>query len=367
MTDFSRGQGPPPGFNQYGTQPGWGAQPPPAPKAKNRKPLIITAAATVAVLTVIAVVVAFLMSKGEGGEDVDPSGSPTEVAQAYMEALSRGDAQAALDLGATEPVSTELLTDDILKMQLEKLPITDVQVIGEERKPEDDKRTSAVKVAAKFGGQRTEGKLDMVVVDNQWKLTAAFVDASTERDNASTEKSNAFGDARTMAALTVFGKPLPQTRHVQVFPGYFEMGSATPYLKVNEMSPTPLDKVTAVTFLKIEPKISMTDEGREAFKAKVIEWFDTCWTAGEKTGECAWVGNDLGDGDDPASASAEKPIDLSAVEAWLPRDSSVVHTDGEVKLKVTVMNDGEQKTYWARGSAPYVDLGQQPPVAIEDK
>ncbi len=65
-----------------------------------------------------------------------------------MEALSRGDAQAALDLSATQPATTDLLTDDILKKQLDKLPITEVEVIGEaDRKPDADKRTAAVKVA----------------------------------------------------------------------------------------------------------------------------------------------------------------------------------------------------------------------------
>ncbi|BBX88371.1 hypothetical protein [Mycolicibacterium boenickei] len=63
--------------------------PTPGRPGNNRKPLIITAGATVAVLTVIAVILAFLMNKGEDGGSFNPSGSPVDVAKAYLEALSR--------------------------------------------------------------------------------------------------------------------------------------------------------------------------------------------------------------------------------------------------------------------------------------
>ncbi|MFN6551436.1 hypothetical protein ACP6C7_12145 [Mycolicibacterium septicum] len=325
--DATRGAPPPPQFNQPPPQPHWGGPsiPPgdlkPRP-AKNRKPLIITAAATVAVLTVIGVIVAFLMGSGDEGVSFNPNGSPTEVAKAYMEALSRGDAQAALDLSATQPATTDLLTDDILKKQLDKLPITEVEVIGEaDRKPDADKRTAAVKVAAKFGGQRTEGKLDMVVVDNQWKLSAAFVDATTE-------EIHGYGDPEAAAALTVFGKPLPQSRHFYVFPGYLEMGTATPYVKVNELPPTTLDDVSALKDTGVEPKFSMGPDGLKAAQDAVLAWINKCFNPGDHTGCGDIITGTWTNTYDMSTMRVRGPVDLPPDIFRLPDHTTVVQVGG---------------------------------------
>lgn len=335
MTNFSnwprpnptQGGPPPPRFDQPAPQPGFGGPSIPpgdlrARPAKNRKPLIITAAATVAVLTVIGVIVAFLMGKDDEGVSFNPDGAPTEVAKAYMEALSKGDAQAALDLSATQPATTDFLTDDILKKQLDKLPITEVEVIGEEdRKPDADKRTAVVKVAAKFGGQRTEGKLDMVVVDNQWKLSAAFVDATTE-------EIHGYGDPEAAAALTVFGKPLPQSRHFYVFPGYLEMGTATPYVKVNELPPTTLDDVSALKDTGIKPKFSMGPDGLKAAQDAVLAWINKCFNPGDHTGCGDIITGTWTNTYDMSTMRVRGPVDLPPDIFRLPDHTTVVQVGG---------------------------------------
>ncbi|MGV0741066.1 hypothetical protein [Mycolicibacterium sp. XJ870] len=362
MTNFSNWPGPdptrgtpPPRFNQPAPHPGFGG--PSAPPAKNRKPLFITAGATVAVLTVIAVIVAFLMSRGEDGASFNPSGSPTDVAKAYMDALAGGDAQAALDLSATEPATTELLTDDILKMQLEKLPITEVEVVGEEKEPDADEKTSAVKVTAKFGGERTEGKLDMVVVDNEWKMSAAFV-------NATTEDVHGFGDAKVDAALTVLGKPLPQSRHIYVFPGYIQMDSTTPYLNINDLPPTTLDDVTARKDTTVEPKFSMTDEGLKAAQDALRAWIDKCFNPGDKPDECGGIGSGSWTNSyDMSTLRVRGPVDLPADLFRLADHTSVVQV-GSLRVPITAAEKGSGRVidnFISISDQVEVNIGEQPP------
>lgn len=344
-----------------GPAPGVG-QPNLVPAPKNRKPLIITATVTIAVLAVIGVVVAFLMSTGKGGDGFNPSGSPTEVAKAYMEAVARGDAQSALALGAIAPASTELLTNDILKMQLEKLPITEIKVEGEvERKPTADKRTSAVKVSAKFGGTLSEGKLDVVVVDNQWKLTQGYV-------NVNTEEVAGLANPDTTASLTVFGKPFPKSGRVNVFPGYLEMRVPTPYVAINELPPTTFSDVTALAPMgtKVLPKFSMTDEGLKAVQDVVRAHVDTCLNPGEKPSECEYLLKDWREDHDLNTLRVVDPIDWAAVTYKMSDSKPIVSVSGllvhvEIARKSGVMSGANV------GLAPKVDLGQQPPKIIDER
>ncbi|OCB48907.1 hypothetical protein A5721_03775 [Mycobacterium vulneris] len=402
MTNFSNWPGsdptqgtPPPRFDQPAPQPGFGGAapqggppnfggPPPAPNtnspqgfggppsvtptpgrpAKNRKPLIITAGATVAVLTVIAVIVAFLMNKGEDGVSFNPSGSPVDVAKSYLEALSRGDAQAALDLSATEPATTDFLTNDILKMQLGKLPITDAEVVEQKDLPEADKRTAVVKVAAKFGGQRTEGELEMVVIDNQWKLATAFV-------NGTTEDIIGYGDPEADAALTVFGKPLPKSRHFYVFPGYLQMGAATPYLNINELPPTTLADVGSFMPTMVKPKFSMNDQGLKAAQDALRAWIDTCLNpGGDKPDDCKTLINGTwASSYDTNTMRVSRPYDLPPDLFRLPDHTSLVQI-GSLSVPISVVQKSTgQPVNIDLGISDQVkvNLGEQPPRVFLDR
>jgi hypothetical protein len=72
-----------------------------------------------------------------------------------LEALARGDADAALSYSSDQPASKEFLTDDILKKQTGKWPITDIRIL-------DDTATASmgtVHVAVKFGDQISDETL----------------------------------------------------------------------------------------------------------------------------------------------------------------------------------------------------------------
>lgn len=349
----------PHGFGAATAQPPHG--PPPEP-TKNRKPLIVTAGATVVVLTVVAVIVGVLVSTGKGGGSLNTSGSPTEVAKAYLEALSRGDAAAALGYSAMQPASTELLTNDILKMQLEKLPLTDVEVVGQEDLPNADKRTAVVNVAAKFGGQRTEGKLSMVVADNQWKLSSAFVEGTIEK-----VKGLPDGVQSVEKSLTVFGKPMPQSLRFYVFPGYLQLGSAGANLNINELPPTTFDDANGYIPTTIKLKFSITDAGRQAAQDALRAWIDKCYNGAESVGECKGTTGGYANYYDLSTIRVRGPVDFAGVEFKLPDYTSVVNVYN-LDVPITAV-DKHGKVVEAKldtGSFLAVNIGEQPPrVFIE--
>jgi hypothetical protein len=132
---------PPVTIAQYGPQPG--------PGGRNRKPLIITLSVVAAVVVVIIVVAAIVTFSGSGG-----SGNAGDAVKGYLDALSRGDAAAALSYSTDQPASKDLLSDEILKKQIARWPISDVKIL-------DDNSAHSfgfaqVHVVAKFGGNTSD-------------------------------------------------------------------------------------------------------------------------------------------------------------------------------------------------------------------
>ncbi|BCI86920.1 hypothetical protein NIIDMKKI_21260 [Mycobacterium kansasii] len=65
-----------------------------------------------AVLVVVAIVLVITLA-GRGGPG--GGGSAGDAVKGYLQALARGDAEAALSYGADLPATKELLTDEVLK------------------------------------------------------------------------------------------------------------------------------------------------------------------------------------------------------------------------------------------------------------
>ena len=94
--------------------------------SRNRKPLIIGLSVAAAVVVVVVVVAAIVTFSGSGA-----SGSAGDAVKGYLEALSRGDAAAALSYSTDQPASKDLLSDDILKKQIARWPISDVKILDD--------------------------------------------------------------------------------------------------------------------------------------------------------------------------------------------------------------------------------------------
>lgn len=256
-----------PGWPQPGTPPQVGPPqfdsqfagfPPPGGK-RNRKALIITIGAGAAVLLVIVIVaVVALVGRGGSGGSSDSAG---KTVQGYLEALAKGDAEAALSFGADQPASKELLTDEILKSQVEKMPISNIRILG------DDSNNGigfgSVHVTANFGDQVSDTTFMMKKSGNKWKLDSAAV-----RLDYSTRASS-----KAVGTLTAFGKPIGSSV-VYVFPGYVDWGSNNSNLEV-EGKPLLLDSLTGYAGAN-SPEFSLSDSAHNSITANIKNLLDGC-------------------------------------------------------------------------------------------
>jgi hypothetical protein len=219
-----------------------------------------------------------------------------------MDALARGDAKAALELGASEPANGDLLTEDILKKQIALAPIRDVQIM--EETPHEEGDGVAVKVAARIGDQRTEGQINVAPVDGAWKLNSAFVDA---------EPSGVIDNEWSIGhVLRIFDKPLDETGIFYAFPGALEVHTTSPYIDVNKPAPLGLD-LGNIFPQHPEFDISLNDRGRPAAEQAMRAWITKCYSPGPKNPPCAKL-TGFEPEYDSTTIQLTAPLDLSGLK-----------------------------------------------------
>ncbi len=349
--------------------PGWPPQPgpqqfypgpppmpiPPTRPVWRRRPVIVAAAAAVVVALVVAV--ALFTGSGSDGGTAGGGDTPTTAADtvtAYLQALSDGDAEKALSFGKSEPSSKDLLTDDILRKQIAKEPITNIRVLdkGDEKSP---LRMGTVKVAADFGGKTSEADVRLTKVDDTWKLDNAFVRIALR---------NVSGDEGADSTLTLFGEPLKDKESVNVFPGYQQVGSTNDYLKVSQLDDAaPLQALSFAGTSFLQVKFDLNDNGLQAVQSAVSDAFAAC--------ERSHALNPPGcpyqmDRTDAVEGTVNwGPADISQVKMGIFSEYSMTVTvDGPVNMPVTYQaldggtgNDSRKRVFFG-----VVDLTKKPPA-----
>lgn len=222
--------------------------------------MFITLGAGAVVLLVLVVV--GVIALGGGGRSGGSSRSAGAAVQGYLEALARGDAEAALSYGAGEPASKELLTDEILKSQIEKMPISNIRILSDDS--ENGIGFGQVHATANFGEQVSDVTFRMKKSGNDWKL-----DSSTVRLDMSTQAAT----NESLSALTVFGKTVGDSV-LYVFPGYIEWGTNNKNLAVKG-KPLLLDAMTGYVGAAV-PTPEMSDSARKSITASVQSYLDEC-------------------------------------------------------------------------------------------
>lgn len=255
----------PPGWDASG-RPGWqqppgqqfGGFPPPGGPRRNRKALLITIGAGVAVALVVVIVAAIaLVGRGGGSGGASDAGG---AVQGYLEALAKGDAEAALSLGADQPASKEFLSDEILKQQIQEMPISNIRILGDDS--EGGIGFGQVHVTANFGDQTSDTTFLMKKNGNQWRIDSAAVrlDFSVQSNKA-------------LETVTAFGKPVGKSV-AYLFPGFVEWGSNNKNLAV-EGKPVLLDALTGYAGSNV-PEVSLSDAGRADIVASVKGLLEEC-------------------------------------------------------------------------------------------
>ena len=350
---------PPPGWPPHPAQQFYPGHPPmPMPPTRpvwRRRPVIVAAAAAVVVALVVAVAL-FTGSGSEGGTagGGDTPATAADTVTAYLQALSDGDADKALSFGKAEPSSKDFLTDDILRKQIAKQPITNIRVLdkGDENSP---LRMGTVKVAADFGGKTSEADVRLTKVDDTWKLDNAFVRIALR---------NVSGDEGAESTLTLFGEPLKDKESVNVFPGFQQLGSTNDYLEVSQLADAaPLQALSFGGTSFLQPKFDLNDKGQQAVQSAVSDAFTAC--------ERSHALNPPGcpykmDRPDAVEGTANwGPADISQVKMGLFLEYAMTTTvDGPVVMPVTVqtVDGGTASGKVDKVFFGTVDLTKKPPA-----
>jgi hypothetical protein len=212
---------------------------------------------------VVVVVVIVLVITLSGGEPNGGGGSAADAVKGYLAALARGDAETALSYGDDQPASKDFLTDDVLKKQIAKWPITNVRILN------DDSSAASiglgqVHVAATFGDKVSDATLRTKRNNKRWYLESAAIKVQPSPGGSVN------GADKT---LTLFGKPIGGNTSY-VFPGYVDVASSDPYLGVTA-KPLLLDSLTSYAPW-IQAEYALNDAGTKAVTDALASAFASC-------------------------------------------------------------------------------------------
>ncbi|MCH9729834.1 MAG: hypothetical protein K0U84_09195 [Actinomycetia bacterium] len=367
--------GPGPGPGQFGAPPAYFGPPPTSGVAGSArfggllptqmsKPLIVTLSSGLAVVLVVALI--WVIAAVSGGSGSSGGGSAGDAVQGYLQALARGDAAAALAFGQDQPASTALLSNDILKKQIDQWPITNIRILS------DDSTTQSypgvgmaqVHVTANFGPHTSDATIFVQKNnDGEWKLPTASIKIAGSQSGLAVVG----GAAKT---ATLFGEPVPP-EGTYVFPGYLDIGSTSPYVDVTSNSPLLLDNIGLVGLpakMLLAPYVTtmeLNGEGRQAVREAIDAAYASCRDSNllAPPKPCP--------AQLPASTGIDGtvswgPADTSDIEikTFLPTDMTVLVT-GTVTIPVTLQSsrgglEGPVDSYLVTR----VDVSQTPPTLI---
>ncbi len=236
--------------------------------AGRSKALTITWGAGLAVVLVVGLIAAIVFLSGgrDGGGPAVATGSAAAAVKDYLEALARGDAAAALAYSDARPEVRELLTDDVLRQQIERWPITNIKIVSDDSAD----GVANVHVRVDFGTATSDATVRVRKNDTgQWKLPASAIKIA-----GSDAGIVPAGAAKT---TTLFGEPIPP-KGTYVFPGYLDIGSTNPYLDVEAAPTLLLDTLNlpAGEGLYVDAAFDLNEAGRQAVQEALTAAYAVC-------------------------------------------------------------------------------------------
>jgi hypothetical protein len=322
---------PPGGGAPGGPVPPWpaAAHPPPYPlppcghgPRRSRKRLVITLVSVVAVL-IGAVFVGVFRHHGKA------SLTAGDTVRAYLEALSRGDAAAALSYSDDEPATKDFLTDDILKRQLAQWPITNIRILN------DDSSIGMIHVAVNFGDQVSDQTVNAKKnTKGIWKVEHAAVKLSFAYNS---------GRVAAMKTLTLFGTPVDTSGTTYVFPGWVDFGSTNPNIAVKQPGrPYLLDALSYGESPMLNFEISEAGQGAidTALKSALAQCARSTDLHPDQCPQYIYDSSLVN-----GTAQWTVPSDLSPVKGFLDEDDLTVRLRGPIEFGLTATSSsGGQKS-----------------------
>lgn len=311
-------------------------------------------AALIAVVVVVLGAVTAVVLWPSSGE------SPSEVAGRYLRALADGDAATALSLGIAEPVSSQLLTDDVLRQQLQQMPISNIRVEGERQTPATTEDRVYVEAVATFGDRESRGLIETNRVDGTWRLARAHVvlDAGDVKVG---------GSDSAVATLEVFDQRVDDPSNIAIFPGALRLSSSNPFLSVEQTAPYLLDKtlVSGSQGRVFTPVFSLNEDGKSAIHTAVVKWMTACYTPGSPAaGPCGKIDPTQG-GQYAPGARLTGPVDLGQCtyefNSFL-QVNAACH-GGNTPFEAQRVDGPVEQRIWTSLITP-VDISNDPPVVI---
>lgn len=265
----------------------------------------------------------------------------------YLDALSRGDAAAALALGAAAPVTTQWVTADALHAQLAAAPITDIAVTSAPSAASDDPNSvQYVLLSAHIGPTLSQARVAVRHHGNDWKLdnATAAVDLGTPGvDNAA------------LKAVALSGVPTNGTSPIAVFPGAVVVSSSNRFVDITAQTPPVLLNALSGNAARpsIQPIVTLNATGLTAAKAAVDNLQHHCYHGVAPPPDCAGLSHS-----DPTLSVAGSG-DFSQAQLALDPSTMLVTVSGKV-----VYNDahGAATSGYIFSAAGTVDLSHDPPT-----
>lgn len=251
---------PPPGYPPMGQS---SAAPGTSGKKSKRGLIIGGAIGAVVLLAIVFWGGSKLLSMFGGGD----SSTPEAAVKSYLAALADGDADKALSLGSSEPGSKEFLTNEILKKQIEKAPISDVKTLNTTAFGD----SGTVHVSAKFGEHVSDEEVGVKKENGQWKVS--FAATKVKLDSLTSSQP------QKVKILTLFGKSIEGKSQVYVFPVGLDLASSNKNIavKINQedfylKGIAAYSGETSLYNIKTE----LSDDGNRAVREAVRSSIDTC-------------------------------------------------------------------------------------------
>ncbi|MCV7281793.1 DUF4878 domain-containing protein [Mycolicibacterium flavescens] len=332
---------------QYANQFGPGQIQPRPPK--RRKGLLIGVGAAAAVVVLVVAGVLIFNAGGGGGGGAE---TPGQAVQGYLDALARGDAEAALSFVAQVPPDKTFLTDEILKKQIEKYPITNITILGEN----PSAKGATVAVRADFGGKTSDQQITLpAATDGDWKLQHGVTSVDANIANMTSKK--------LVEMVTIFGKPIPKTGKAYLFPGWVEFGSSNPNIEIAAYKDEPptLQEIWLGHSMN-RPEFGISEAGQKAIRDQLKKMSDECARSTQlEPPDCP---NDFKiSGVTEGTAKWTAPTSFDGIEAdFLDPRTATVRLYGSTEWGITVQTDrGPYSTTTTAYLMGEADMTQDPP------